>query len=67
MEVLSVTLSGIEMELEIVACFLSDVMKRLHELDCTEYVHDALDVVCHRREADFHLCTAEISNDFWLR
>jgi hypothetical protein len=41
------------------SCALSGVMKRLRQFGCAEHVCDALQVVCHRREADFDLCTGQ--------
>ena len=40
-------------------CALSGVMKGFRNFDCAEHVRDALEVVCHRREADFDLCTGQ--------
>jgi hypothetical protein len=34
-------------------------MKRFRQFGCTEHVCDALDVVCHRCEADFDSCTGQ--------
>ncbi len=40
-------------------CALSGVMKRFRQFGCAEHTCDALDVVCHRREADFDPCTGQ--------
>jgi hypothetical protein len=34
-------------------------MKRFGQFGCAEHVCDALDVVCHRREADFDPCAGQ--------
>lgn len=38
---------------------LSGVMERLRQFDRAEHVCNALEVVCHRREADFNPCTGQ--------
>ena len=38
---------------------LSGVMKRFGQFGCAKDVCDALQVICHRREADFDLCTGQ--------
>jgi hypothetical protein len=42
-----------------VAVPLSGLMKRSSQLGRAEHIHHALDVVCHRRQADFDLCTGQ--------
>jgi hypothetical protein len=36
-------------------------MKRLRQFGCAEHVRDALEVLCHRREADFDACNRKES------
>jgi hypothetical protein len=36
---------------------LSGVVKRFRQFGCAEHICDALEVICHRCEADFGLCT----------
>jgi hypothetical protein len=43
-------------------CALLGVMQRFRQVGCTENVRDALEVVCHRSEADFDLCTGQASH-----
>jgi hypothetical protein len=38
---------------------LSGVLERLRQFDRAEHVCNALEVVCHRREADFNPCTGQ--------
>jgi hypothetical protein len=40
-----------------VGCALSGVMKRFRYFGGSKHVSDALEIVCHRREADFRPCT----------
>jgi len=48
-----------DFEIGFCSCVRSRAMKRFRQFDCTEYVCDALQVVCHCREADFDLCTRQ--------
>ena len=38
-------------------CVRSGLMKGFRQFRCAEHICDALEVVSHRREADFDLCT----------
>ena len=37
-------------------------MKRFGQFGCAEHVRDALEVVCHRREAHFDPCTGQTAH-----
>jgi hypothetical protein len=55
-QLLLLTLSGFGI-VRSLAALKSGVMKRFRQFGCAKHVRHALDVVRHRREADFDPCT----------
>jgi hypothetical protein len=54
---LSLTFSELRLRVQLMR--LSGVMKRFGQFGCAKDVCDALQVICHRREADFDPCTGQ--------